>query len=76
MKIKRFAALSLCGPLVAGCNLLRPVETPALPEDCVWVEFPYGFVCLDVQALIAAGTSSSRSPDREQLLRVKSEICP
>lgn len=50
-KARHLAMLALLGASVAGCSLLKPVERPSLPDDCVWVEFPYGFVCLEWQTL-------------------------
>lgn len=58
-KSKRFAALALCGSLATGCSSLHPVTKPVLPDDCVWVEFPYGYICLQWEDLVVTGSSSS-----------------
>lgn len=32
--------------LLGGCHV-RPGYKPVLPESCVWVKFPYTWICVD-----------------------------
>ncbi len=55
VKTKRFAALALLGSLVAAFTLVDTVKTPVLPDDCVWIKFPYGYLCIREDAVVATG---------------------
>lgn len=53
---RREAVLSLLigssSLMMLGCksNIVKE-QLPIPPERCVWIEFPYGFFCIDTQAL-------------------------
>lgn len=56
-KVSRREAVSsllvgLSSLMMIGCkaNIVKE-QLPIPPERCVWIEFPYGFVCIDTQAL-------------------------
>ncbi len=60
MKIRRREALvSLLGGLgcLVGCSTLQGLKTPKLPERCYWLEFPYGWACVDLDKVGASNPS-------------------
>jgi len=52
---------------LGGCSITSPDIKPTLPEDCVWLEFPYGFACIDLQGLIWEVIPAGSSPPPEKV---------
>lgn len=37
---------------LGGCQTSAGFKRPTLPENCYWVQLPYGFFCLDLDVII------------------------
>lgn len=73
MKINRREVISLflasSASAMVGCSHLSVMdEQPKLPDRCVWVEIPYGFACINLDALskeVSMAKSEAYQPPSE-----------
>jgi hypothetical protein len=64
---------SLPGCVSQGARYIGP-KTPDLPEDCVWVELPYSFVCLYGEFNGTGGYIGSLPTTREHRVEVARRV--